>query len=129
MTDQNKNIKMKFTNRTSNFSGAGQVNHDTDYFGVEQGKINLRRFKLLLRTGKQVSIPYAFLPIIILEHEGLIHIKTNDLNITIEGRGLKALEEHLSQEKVRWIKESISGNDQNEAVFIKHILIDGDIIV
>lgn len=129
MNDQNKNIKKTFTNRTSNFSGAGRINHDTDYFGVEQGKTILRRFKLLLRTGKQVSIPYAFLPIIILEHEGLIHIKTNDLHITIEGRGLKALEEHLSQEKVRWIKESVSGLDQEEAVFIKHILMDGDIIV
>lgn len=131
MNEENKNLKSNFISRT-NIRPEGIPNtaggeKQYSYFGVERNNKMVRRFKLILRSGKQVSIPYAFLPVLVFEHDGLVCLKTKDLSISIKGRGLKPLEEYLSREEVRWIKESVSNRDIKETEdFISEIVIDGE---
>lgn len=131
MNEENKSLKSNFIGRTKIRpegvpSGASREKH-YNYFGVERNSKTLRRFKLILRSGRVVSIPYAFLPVMVLEHDGLVCIKTSDLSIEIRGRGLTALEEYLSKEVVRWIKESSSKRDTKETEdFVSEIVIDGE---
>jgi|GEM_PF-4298597 len=132
MSEPKKELKTNFVGR-STFKGegansVGSSEASSKYFGVERNNKVLKRFKLLLRSGQQVSIPYAFIPIIILDEKGHIKIKTNEWTVIIAGRGLKSLEEHLSNDQVRWIKESASGIDGNEdRSFVSSISIDGDL--
>lgn len=86
----------------------------------------MRRFKLYFRDGQVISIPYAYLPIVIYEPDRFLNIKTSDLDIRIKGRGLNVLADFLNEEKVQWMKESPSSiDDENEAVFIQSIAVDG----
>lgn len=131
MSEENKNLKSNFIGRTKirpeGLQNGGSNEKQYSYFGIERNNKTIRRFKLILRSGKQVSIPYAFLPVIVLENEGFVCIKTKDISISIKGRGLKPLEEYLSKEVVRWIKESVSKRDTKETEdFISEIVIDGD---
>ena len=131
MNEENKNLKSNFISRTNirpeGVPKAANSEKQYSYFGVERNNKMVRRFKLIFRSGKQLSIPYAYLPVIVLEHDGLVCIKTSDLSISIKGRGLKALEEYLSKEVVRWIKESVSNRDTRETEdFISEIIVDGE---
>ena len=77
---------------------------------------------MLLRSGKTVSIPYAYLPVITLTAEKQLVINTHDLTITIKGRGLHKIEEWLTEEKVLWIQESHTTTDTDEGdVFVSEI--------
>jgi hypothetical protein len=55
-----------------------------------------------------------------------IYIKAYELLITITGRNLEPLEMALSTEKVKMIKERLSGKDTGEAeLFVTSITIEG----
>ena len=86
----------------------------------------MRRFTLLFRDGERLSVPYAFLPVIRLDQNGQVHITSGDMLIRIKGRGLIELEQWLSAEKVIWIKESESEqDDEQQDVFVLSIETEG----
>lgn len=92
--------------------------------------VPLSRFRLLIRDGRVYSVPYALLPLVILEPERALLIRSSDLEITIQGRNLGKLEEALSTERVSWIKESPSGLDDGQhELFVSHIQIMGELTV
>lgn len=136
MVEQNNNLKSKFKGRSTKKSeqsgswlGVGGTEKQNDFFSIERSNRYVRRFRLFFRDGKIISIPYAYLPIIIFDPDRSLLIKTSELEITIKGRALKILADHLSEEKVLWIKESSSGVDnQDSEVFISGIEIEGDLI-
>lgn len=111
-------------NLSSQFHNGDLTKHEEQkhYYGLETGNRVVRRFKLLLRSGKTVSIPYAYLPVITLTAEKQLVINTHDLTITIKGRGLHKIEEWLTEEKVLWIQESHTTTDTDEGdVFVSEI--------
>ncbi len=136
MVEQNNNLKSKFKGRSTKkndqnakWLGAGGAEKQNDFYSIERSNRFVRRFRLLFRDGRIFSIPYAYLPIIIFDPDRNLMIKTSELEITIKGRSLKTLADHLSEEKVIWIKESSSGvDDQDSEVFVSDIKVDGDLI-
>ena len=96
------------------------------FVGIRWDDYDVRRLRLLLRDGRTLSIPYAYLPLFILvPNEGLT-IKTTQLEVIIKGRGLARLEELLSQERVEWLRESNTEIDPGEKeFFIASIALDG----
>lgn len=97
--------------------------------GIERGNRFVRRFKLLFKDGGTISVPYAFLPVIIHEPGKGLRIRTGEVEITIKGRGLNVLADHLNEEKVLWIKESGSGTDTGgEEVFVSDIDVEGELL-
>jgi hypothetical protein len=92
------------------------------FVGIERGNRFVRRFKLYLRDGTIMSIPYATLPLLTYAPAGLLTIAANEVQITIHGRNLAKLTDWFSEEKVLWIKESHSGvDDDREDIFIAKI--------
>ena len=92
------------------------------FYAVEQGSRYVRRFKVYLRDGTVMSIPYATLPLMTYDPAGMITIKASELTIIIHGRGLGKLTDWFSEEKILWIKESPSGIDpEREEVFLSKI--------
>lgn len=75
-----------------------------------------------------MSIPYATLPLLTYDPNGVLLIKSGEISIEIHGRGLVKLTDWFSEEKVLWIKESNSGiDDESEAIFIRQIAVkEGD---
>ncbi len=121
----NQHFQTTDMDQTGN-NGQNQTTSKQYYALGGQGKY-LKRFKLKLRVGSIYSIPYALLPIIILNGNGSLDILSHGLNVNIRGRNLKELEKWLSEEIVLWIKESASGRDTGEAnVFVSDIKIEGD---
>ena len=125
-----KNIKTAFTGHSKvELKGLGNTPRTAvssfNCFAVVKSNTYLRRFRLIMRDGRIVSVPYAHLPIIEYVHDQGIIISINELDITITGRGLDELENWLSDEKVLWMKESPSGEDTLEGeVFIWSIEIE-----
>lgn len=88
----------------------------------------IKRFKVMFKDGRSMSVSYALLPVIIYHPDLGIEIRTSEFTIRISGRGLLQLEEYLSAEQVSWIKESPSGADtQEEGIFILSITVRGEI--
>ena len=129
MKNPSSNIKETFSGRsTSNAVRPTPEGRSRSfrYFGIAEDTAFVLRIKLLFRDGRRVSIPYAYLPIIELRPDGELSIRTEDLSITVYGRGLVELEQWLSVERVLWIKESESGRDDEQTMmFISSIEIDG----
>lgn len=99
-------------------------------FGVETGKRLVRRFRLFFRDGGVMSIPYALLPLIILEADKSLKLKAHGLEVLVKGRNLHRVEEWLNEEKLLWLKEANTTMDDNEKyeVFIASILVEGDLV-
>jgi hypothetical protein len=132
-TKNGHNLKNNFSHQSENGnSGTNWTRNKTPnvthhYFGVERDGRILRRFRLFFRDGKVISIPYAYLPLIVYEPDHAIYIKTGELEIVIKGRALNLLAEELNMERIQWIKESESGTDDFEApVFVESIRMNGD---
>ena len=90
----------------------------------------VRRFRLILRSGKVYNLSYSLIPNIILTEDHRLIIRTlEDLYIEITGRNLGALEEYFAQEVVKWVRESPSNIDDGEAyIFISTIQVNGPAI-
>ena len=98
-------------------------------FGLERGNRFVRRFKLYFRNGNMISIPYAFLPVFLFSPNKDLKIRTGEMEVTVKGRGMGKLSDHLNEEKVIWIKESASGVDTGDSeVFVESIAVDGDLL-
>lgn len=134
MENQPEKLQAKFRNQSwtnPERSGNWQTpdEQDADFYGLERGNRFVRRFKLFFRTGSVISIPYAYLPVIIYDPDKHLKIKTGELEITIKGRGLDKLSDWLNEEKVLWIKESASNIDSEDGdVFVSEIAVDGDLV-
>ena len=100
-------------------------------YGVEKGNRFVRRFRLFLRNGQVISIPYALLPIVILEADKSLRLKAHGLEVTVKGRSLHKVEEWLNEEKLLWLKEANTDMDDTEEyeVFIKSIEVEGDLML
>ncbi len=137
MIDQKNILTSSFKDRietgddkSGNWTRAKTTDNNYRYFAVERGNKFVRRFKLLLRDGRTISVPYAHLPVFIYTPEEDLKIRTGDIEISIKGRSLHKLEAWLSEEKITWIKESASGADpEDSAVFVEHIRVDGDLLI
>lgn len=59
-----------------------------------------------------------------------LRIHTPDLRIIIKGRDLYKLEEYLTLDLLKWLKESPSGRDDTELdIFISEISLECDYIL
>lgn len=66
------------------------------------------------------------MPIIDYLPEGVLCLKAPGLKIGIFGRNVKILEPHLVQDRLIWIKESLSGFDTKEDdIYIEKIKLEG----
>ncbi len=137
MSDQQDNLRSKFKGqawtkpeRSANWRKPKGAEQKPEHFGLERGNRFVRRFRLFFRNGCSTSIPYAHLPVIIYDPDKDLKIRTGDMEVTIKGRGLDRLSDHLNEEKVLWIKESASQTDTGEGgVFVSGITVDGDLLL
>lgn len=94
------------------------------YFGVDTNSPYLASVKYICRTGRVMYLPYSLQPVVEYIPEEGIHIKTMQKEVHITGTGLRELADWLGAQKVIWVKESISGvNDESEVIFVKSISI------
>ncbi|MCB0518509.1 MAG: hypothetical protein H6577_10025 [Lewinellaceae bacterium] len=136
MTEQQEKLQTSFRNqswtkpeRHIQLNKPDPSGQKTECFGLERGNRFVRRFKLFFRDGRVISIPYAYLPVVIYDPDRDLKIKTADLEITVKGRGLDKLADHLNEEKVLWIKESASSVDTEDGeVFVFGITVEGDLM-
>lgn len=135
MNEQSQNnLSQKFrlqddasTNSRQAWVGDKAANQAISYYGIETGNRFVKRFKLLFASGKSVSIPYAYLPVIILTEEKQLQICTHDVQIRIMGRNLGKIQDWLNEEKILWLKESNTDIDPGDSdVFISSIKIEGE---
>jgi hypothetical protein len=90
----------------------------------------LRRFRLIFTDGRKISIPYARLPIVLLDTEGTLTLRMGDTEIIIEGRGLEMVEELFSEERIKYLRESnLSVDDFQQDVYIKSITANGRAVI
>lgn len=102
------------------------VQSQNQFYAVGAPNGVIKRFKIFLRDGSRYSIPYSLLPVLILQGGKEITILAYELQITINGRNLHSIEDHLSNETLLWLKESASGKDEGAGdVFISDIKIEG----
>lgn len=105
------------------------IGDEHEYYAVHAKESSPKRLKLYLRTSERISLPYSLLPIIMLVDGSKLYIKAHELLVTIKGRNLDPLEEALSLEHVKWIKESPSGTDTGDAeTFVESITVEGKAI-
>lgn len=99
------------------------------YFGIEHRENRVvPKLCMILRTGRTVYLPYSHQPVIDFTPERDLRIVTPQARITVTGRGLKALMDHLFEDKLRWIKEAdCRMDDGTEPVFISSISVEGKI--
>lgn len=117
---QNWDVNKKQPTPTSATSFSSRPN--SEYFGVFEPNTYANSLKLIKRDGQIVFMPYSQQPIIIYEPSSGISIKSISLEITVTGRGLAPLAEWLGANRVKWIKECLSGIDnQKEDLFVMDI--------
>ena len=84
-----------------------------------------RYFDLILKSGREYSIPYALLPVYVLTGESTIFITAYNYRITIQGRNLKRIRNFLKKETLKYLRESPSGKDSGEGdLFISKITVE-----
>ncbi|MCG8640002.1 MAG: hypothetical protein MI862_09700 [Desulfobacterales bacterium] len=117
------------SNKNKGEPGSPAVFSSTEqFYAVVSGGQVTDCFKLILRSGKKHSIPYALLPICTLDGDTL-YIKAYECFITISGRNLDPIEEYFSNRLLLWVKASPSGKDDGQAsTFVKDIIAQGDAI-
>ena len=97
------------------------------FYGVEQKTPYIVALKFLLKNGRAFSLPYGLLPFVSYypeEKQGRIVLETLKYEVEVTGRNLLRLYEWIDLHKVKWIKESATGVDDNsENLFVKEITI------
>ena len=109
--NQNNDLK----SRSSPFSQCAEPSHV------------VKRFKLNLKTGRSISIPYSSLPILDLIPTGELKITGHNYSVHVKGRNLVKLYNWLSDECLVSLSESKTGMDseKDEDLFVKSIQIQG----
>ena len=90
----------------------------------------VKKFQVILRSGKKYRVPYALLPITELSDKNdELCIMAYQLLIVVQGRNIEPIEEYLAEETLLWMSESPSGKDDGSLpVFISNIIIEGKAI-
>lgn len=100
------------------------------YMGIAKSANEIRRFRLFFTDGRKISIPYATLPIAVLDSDGDLTLRTGGTEIIIKGRGLTLVEELFSEERVSWLRESDNSVDAFQTdIFIKSITVNGSAVM
>ncbi|WP_139177380.1 hypothetical protein [Roseivirga pacifica] len=100
---------------------------DYQPYAVAHSNELVKRFYIHMRSGERYSIPYSLLPIFILKDNQELIIKAYEVQITISGRGLSAIEDALSKEVLTYIKTHPCGKDDGDSsVFIENITLEGE---
>lgn len=103
-----------------------QANHQEQLVALGHEKEVLKRFQIILRSGKALSVPYSMLPVFILTEESDLIVRAYGFLATLKGRNLKALDSYFHDERVLFVKESASGTDTGDlSIFISTIEITG----
>jgi hypothetical protein len=84
-----------------------------------------RRIRICWRTGRILSVPYAWLPLFDYDPQtGELHLATDQLRLIITGRGLQTLIEHFDSERVLTLAETDSEFDDGEhTIWISKITV------
>ncbi|AXG69616.1 hypothetical protein KORDIASMS9_01841 [Kordia sp. SMS9] len=94
-------------------------------YAISNGDVHVSRFRIILKDASFYSLPYSLLPILIFTGEKLI-IKSYGVHISIFGKGLSVIENHISNQTLLYVRESISGVDLEEKdVFVSQIIVEG----
>ena len=109
-------------------TSSSKQNKGIQYYAIAQENQIIKRFKLILRNGSIYSLPYSLLPYYILTSSKDLVIKAYDIFIMVKGTNLDLILEHLSQERLIFLKESPSGinNGISSNVFVENITIEGE---
>ena len=100
------------------------------YRTVLEGQL-ARRLRLTKRDGTSFSIPYAWLPLIYYSPDlAELQIKSDNITVTVRGRGLAILEKALTEETVTDLAEAVNEfDDQSFDVYISSITLEGRLML
>lgn len=103
--------------------------NEQQYYAIASEQEVPIRFKLFQASNKKYSIPYALLPICIQPDSAMIYIKAYELLISISGRNLDPIEEHLTNQTLKWVRASKSGKDDGSSeTFVRDITVEGQAV-
>ncbi|KAB2879777.1 hypothetical protein F9K33_08045 [bacterium] len=95
----------------------------SDYFAVSSGASHAC-LDLRLPDGKRIGLPYAYINAITFDPETGITLTNTREQVTITGRNLARLFDHLLLYRVRYIQVNLGGDSQEEGVFVETISIE-----
>lgn len=95
----------------------------TDYFAVSSGASHAC-LDLRLADGKRIGLPYAYINSIAFDPELGITLTTTREQVTITGRNLSRLFDHLLCYRVRFIQANLGGDSQEDGVFVESISVE-----
>lgn len=95
----------------------------SDYFAVSSGASHAC-LDLRLAEGKRIGLPYAYINAIGFDPELGITLTTTREQVTITGRNLARLFDHLLCYRVRFIQVNLGGDSQEDGVFVEEIKIE-----
>lgn len=94
-------------------------------YAISNGDTHISRFRIILKDTSFYSVPYSLLPILIYTGEKLV-IKSYGVHISIFGKGLGIIENHIGNQTLLYVRESVSGiNLEEKDVFVSRITIEG----
>ncbi|KAB8154275.1 hypothetical protein EZY14_007505 [Kordia sp. TARA_039_SRF] len=94
-------------------------------YAISNGDTLVNRFRIILKDASFYSVPYSLLPILIYTGEKLI-IKSYGVHISLFGKGLSIIENHIGNQTLLYVRESVSGiNLEEKDVFVSRITIEG----
>ena len=119
-------------NLNGGFDGKAQTvfSNPDQLYALSADEMPLKKFLLILRSGRRFRVPYAVLPIVELsDSKDQISIMAYGLLITVDGRNLEPIEKYLAEETLVWLCESFSKKDDGTSeMFISKITIEGKAI-
>lgn len=95
----------------------------SDYFAVSSGASHAC-LDLRLADGKRIGLPYAYVNAIAFDPESGITLTTTREQVTITGRNLARLFDHLLSYRVRYIQANLGGDSQEDGVFVEEIRVE-----
>ncbi|WP_442267618.1 hypothetical protein ACSIGC_08095 [Tenacibaculum sp. ZS6-P6] len=116
--------KQELPNVSKEFSAENQ------FYAVALEEEIIKKFMIILRSGRKFRVPYATLPITELSDKNdALFIMAYQLLIIIKGRNIAPIDEALASESLLWVSESFSEKDDGiSPVFISNITIEGKAI-
>ncbi|MCO5946723.1 hypothetical protein [Mucilaginibacter flavidus] len=92
------------------------------YFATERGS-NPLCLDLRLPDGSRKAVPYSYFTEINFDADAGIEILTTQKRISVTGRNLKALYEHLITYRVRYVQANIGNDTEEDGLFVEEIRI------
>lgn len=110
--------------------GEQEINSETkQYYAIASQGEDPLRFVLITGEGARYSIPYALLPICIMPDSSKLFLKSYELLISLYGRNLQPIEQHISAGTLKWVRACTSTKDDGQSdVFVKSITVEGQAV-